>query len=240
MVDATVVTSPQIQKEFQDHGVPNCFLWEKGIDTQRFHPSFRNAKMRDCMTDSHPDDFLITYIGRLGKEKRLKELRDILERMPNARLCIVGHGPYEQELHKYFEGSRTVFTGLLYGDKLSQAFATADAFCMPSDSETLGFVCLKCSSGAGKIPWRNFATEPMKLPDKTSTSDGKIVFGESLPYMACVNGSSMVRDYHPTDMSRLVRDHIVNAYHHHGIQVGGYVPSQLPGTDRIQTSSDLP
>mmetsp|Transcript_5952 Transcript_5952/g.11690 ORF Transcript_5952/g.11690 Transcript_5952/m.11690 type:complete len:125 (-) Transcript_5952:55-429(-) len=98
----------------------------------------------------------------------------------------------------------------------------------------------KCSSGAGKIPWRNFATEPMKLPDKTSTSDGKIVFGESLPYMACVNGSSMVRDYHPTDMSRLVRDHIVNAYHHHGIQVGGYVPSQLPGTDRIQTSSDLP
>jgi len=150
MVDATVVTSPQIQKEFQDHGVPNCFLWEKGIDTQRFHPSFRNAKMRDCMTDSHPDDFLITYIGRLGKEKRLKELRDILERMPNARLCIVGHGPYEQELHKYFEGSRTVFTGLLYGDKLSQAFATADAFCMPSDSETLGFVCLE--SMASEVP----------------------------------------------------------------------------------------
>lgn len=142
MADATVVTSPQIQKEFHDHGVPNCFLWEKGIDTQRFHPSFRNARMRDQMTDGHPDDFLITYVGRLGKEKRLKELRDILERMPNARLCIVGHGPHEKELRKYFEGTRTVFTGLLHGDELSQAFASADAFCMPSDSETLGFVCL--------------------------------------------------------------------------------------------------
>lgn len=145
MVDATVVTSPQIQREFQDHGVPNCFLWEKGIDTQRFHPKFWDAQMRKYMTDGHPDDFLITYIGRLGKEKRLRELRDILERMPNARLCIVGHGPDEKALHKYFEGTRTVFTGLLLGEKLSQAFATADAFCMPSDSETLGFVCLVCA-----------------------------------------------------------------------------------------------
>lgn len=142
MVDATVVTSPQIQQEFKDHGVPNCFLWEKGVDTQRFHPSFKSDKMRQRMTDGHPDDFLIVYIGRLGKEKRITELRDVLERMPNARLCIVGHGPYEKVLQKHFERTRTVFTGLLLGEELSQAFASADAFCMPSDSETLGFVCL--------------------------------------------------------------------------------------------------
>ena len=148
MVDATVVTSPQIQNEFVQHGVPNCFLWEKGIDTDRFHPSFSSPEMRNRMTDGHPDDFLIVYVGRLGKEKRLQELRDILGRMPNARLCIVGHGPNEKALHKHFEGTKTTFTGLLHGDELSQAFASADAFCMPSDSETLGFVCLvsaKCS-----------------------------------------------------------------------------------------------
>jgi sulfoquinovosyltransferase len=142
MVDATIVTSPQIQQEFRQHGVPNCYLWEKGIDTKRFHPKFRNEKMRNRMTNGHPDDFLIVYVGRLGKEKRLTELRDILERMPNACLCIVGHGPYEKALHRHFEGTRTVFTGLLQGDELSQAYASADAFCMPSDSETLGFVVL--------------------------------------------------------------------------------------------------
>ena len=147
MADATVVTSPQIQAEFQQHRVPKCFLWEKGIDTRRFHPSFWNDGMRNRMTDGHPDDFLMVYIGRLGKEKRLTELRDILERMPNTRLCIVGHGPYEKALRQHFAGTRTVFTGLLQGEELSQAFASADAFCMPSDSETLGFVCLVSPCG---------------------------------------------------------------------------------------------
>jgi sulfoquinovosyltransferase len=152
LVDATVVTSPQIQQEFVEHGVPKCFLWEKGIDTDRFHPKYYSQDMRYRMTNGHPDDFLIVYVGRLGKEKRLNELRDILEGMPfNARLCIVGHGPYEKELKKHFEGNdRTVFTGLLRGDELSSAFASADAFCMPSDSETLGFVVLE--SMASEVP----------------------------------------------------------------------------------------
>lgn len=151
LVDATVVTSPQILAEFSDHRIPKCFLWEKGIDTQRFHPRFKDPKMRQRMTNGNTDDFLIVYVGRIGKEKRLKELRAILERMQNTRLCIVGHGPHEEALKKYFQGNnRTVFTGLLLGDELSQAFASADAFCMPSDSETLGFVVLE--SMASEVP----------------------------------------------------------------------------------------
>ena len=152
LMDATVVTSPQIQQEFLEHGVPNCFLWEKGIDTERFHPKFQSAEMRARMTNGHPDDFLVVYIGRIGKEKRLTELKDILEGMPaDTRLCIVGHGPFEKQLQKHFAGNdRVVFTGLLTGDELSAAFASADAFCMPSDSETLGFVVLE--SMASQVP----------------------------------------------------------------------------------------
>jgi sulfoquinovosyltransferase len=151
LVDATVVTSPQILAEFSDHRIPKCFLWEKGIDTQRFHPRFRDSKMRERMTNGNPDDFLIVYVGRIGKEKRLKELRAILARMQDTRLCIVGHGPHEDALKEHFQGNnKTVFTGLLLGDELSQAFASADAFCMPSDSETLGFVVLE--SMASEVP----------------------------------------------------------------------------------------
>jgi sulfoquinovosyltransferase len=151
-MDATVVTSPQIQQEFIDRGIPKCFLWEKGVDTERFHPKHYSHEMRNRMTNNHPDDFLILCVGRLGREKRLKELKAILDGMPsNARLCIVGHGPYEVELRKQFADSdRTIFTGLLQGEELSSAFASADAFCMPSDSETLGFVVLE--SMASEVP----------------------------------------------------------------------------------------
>ncbi len=36
-----------------------------------------------------------------------------------------------------------VFTGQIVGEKLSEVFASADAFVMPSDTETLGFVVLE-------------------------------------------------------------------------------------------------
>jgi sulfoquinovosyltransferase len=53
-------------------------------------------------------------------------------------------------LKEWFSGTNTVFTGQLSGDELSQAFASADVFCMPSDSETLGFVVLE--SMASGVP----------------------------------------------------------------------------------------
>ena len=102
------------------------------------------------MTDGNPNDFLMVYVGRLGAEKRLKDIKAMMKKMPNARLCIVGKGPQEDELQEHFKGTKTVFTGQLSGDELSSAFASADVFVMPSDSETLGFVVLE--SMASGVP----------------------------------------------------------------------------------------
>ena len=148
--DLTLVTSPQMRQELVDNGIPRVDVWRKGIDTERFHPSFKTTAMRAKMSDNNPDDFLMVYVGRLGAEKRLKDIKPMLEKMPNARLCIVGTGPQEEELHQHFKGTKTVFTGQLSGDDLSSAFASADAFVMPSDSETLGFVVLE--SMASGVP----------------------------------------------------------------------------------------
>lgn len=81
----------------------------------------------------------------------------------------------EQE---YFKGTPTTFLGMLTGEPLHQAFASADVFLMPSESETLGFVVLEAmASGvpvvavaAGGIV--DIITEPGKvrrgcLPDPT-------------------------------------------------------------------------
>eukprot|EP00588_Corethron_pennatum_P017361 CAMPEP_0194307654 /NCGR_PEP_ID=MMETSP0171-20130528/4546_1 /TAXON_ID=218684 /ORGANISM="Corethron pennatum, Strain L29A3" /LENGTH=501 /DNA_ID=CAMNT_0039059835 /DNA_START=194 /DNA_END=1699 /DNA_ORIENTATION=- len=148
--DLTLVTSPQIKKELEDEGVERVDVWRKGIDTVKFDPKFKSAEMRHRMSEGHPDDFLMVYIGRLGAEKRLKEIKGLLARLPNSRACIVGGGPQEAELHDHFKGTKTHFTGQLTGDDLSAAFASADVFIMPSDSETLGFVVLE--SMASGVP----------------------------------------------------------------------------------------
>ena len=128
--DLTLVTSPQIADEFGEHysrarlPVIPLQVWKKGVDSTRFHPKHRDREMRKRMTaGGNPDDFLLVYIGRLGKEKRLKDLKGILEEMnsrhidtntdnasiPSTRLCIVGSGPEDDELRRYFVGTPTVF-----------------------------------------------------------------------------------------------------------------------------------
>jgi len=148
--DLTLCTSPQMKQELSENGIPRVDVWRKGIDTERFDPKFRSQELREEMSDGHPNDFLMVYVGRLGAEKRLKDIKPMLEKMPNARLCIVGGGPQEAALKEHFNGTKTVFTGQLSGDKLSSAFASADVFVMPSDSETLGFVVLE--SMASGVP----------------------------------------------------------------------------------------
>mmetsp|Transcript_24544 Transcript_24544/g.44057 ORF Transcript_24544/g.44057 Transcript_24544/m.44057 type:complete len:502 (-) Transcript_24544:239-1744(-) len=148
--DLTLVTSPQMKEEMESNGIPRVDVWRKGIDTVRFDPKFKSDEMRSKMSDGNPDEFLMVYVGRLGAEKRLKDIRPVLEKLPNARLCFVGTGPIEDELKEYFKGTKTVFTGQLSGDELSSSFASADVFMMPSDSETLGFVVLE--SMASGVP----------------------------------------------------------------------------------------
>lgn len=182
--DLTLVTSPQMKAEMEEHGVPRVDVWRKGIDTVRFDPKFETREMRAKMTDGNPDEFLMVYVGRLGAEKRLKDIRPALEKLgPNVRLCFVGTGPYEEELKEYFKDTNTVFTGQLSGDELSSAFASADTFMMPSDSETLGFVVLE--SMASGVPVIGCAAGG--IPDLIRDSDTGFLVeaGDVDGYVAC-------------------------------------------------------
>ncbi|EMS55944.1 GDP-mannose-dependent alpha-mannosyltransferase [Triticum urartu] len=106
-------------------------LWNKGVDSESFHPRFRNQEMRSRLTNGEPDKPLIIYVGRLGVEKSLDFHKRVMDRLPGSRIAFIGDGPF-----------------------------SGDVFVMPSESETLGFVVLEAmSSGvpvvaarAGGIP----------------------------------------------------------------------------------------
>jgi sulfoquinovosyltransferase len=148
--DLTLVTSPQMKEELTEHGVQRVEVWRKGIDTEVFDPKYKSQTMREKLSAGHPEDPLMIYVGRLGTEKKLELLKDVLHKIPNARLAIVGKGPAQEKLKEHFKGTKTVFTGIMHGKELSEAFASADVFVMPSDSETLGFVVLE--SMASGVP----------------------------------------------------------------------------------------
>jgi sulfoquinovosyltransferase len=148
--DFTLTTSPQLCEELVSHGFERVGLWRKGIDTNIFNPRFRSSEMRMRLTDGHPEDKLIIYVGRVGMEKNLGFFAPLLARFPGVRLAIVGDGPARGFVEEKLAGTQTVFTGILQGEELAAAFASADVFVMPSESETLGFVVLE--SMASGVP----------------------------------------------------------------------------------------
>jgi glycosyltransferase involved in cell wall biosynthesis len=143
MADCSLAPSRLIQREMVALGVHNVGLWKRGVDADKFHPRFRDAAMRERLSNGHPDDVVLLYVGRLSAEKRLNDLRAILERVPGTRLALVGDGPARSDLQTYFAGTNTVFTGYLKGEELSQAYASADVFVFPSALESFGLVVVE-------------------------------------------------------------------------------------------------
>lgn len=161
--DLTLVPSVAIGRDLQAARVTaanKIRLWNKGVDSESFHPRYRSHEMRLRLSNGEPEKPLIVHVGRLGVEKSLGFIKGVMDKLPEARVAFIGDGPYREELEKMFEGMPAVFTGMLGGEVLSQAYASGDVFIMPSESETLGFVVLEAmSSGipvvaarAGGIP----------------------------------------------------------------------------------------
>ncbi|KAJ1439355.1 hypothetical protein B484DRAFT_323599 [Ochromonadaceae sp. CCMP2298] len=148
--DLVLCTSPQLQETLTQAGVRRVDVWQKGINTEVFSPTFRDAKMRARLSDGHPEAPLLLYVGRLGYEKKLDRLKAVLDANPGARLALVGKGPAEADLRELFRDYPVHFAGQVVGEELSQAYASVDIFTMPSDSETLGFVVME--SMASGVP----------------------------------------------------------------------------------------
>lgn len=141
--DLNLVPSTATLREVQAHGFKRVRWWRRGIDTERFRPELRDAAMRVRLSDGHPDDFLALYVGRISKEKGVERLRDPLASLPGVRLALVGGGPELTRMRAYYAGTPATFTGVLDGDELVSAFASADALVFPSTNETFGLVALE-------------------------------------------------------------------------------------------------
>ncbi|MBN3888881.1 MAG: glycosyltransferase family 1 protein [Nostoc sp. JL31] len=136
-------TSTAMIEELTAHGIERVDLWQRGVDTELFHPDLASVEMRSRLSQNHPESPLLLYVGRLSAEKEIERIKPILEAIPQARLALVGDGPHRQALQKHFAGTNTYFVGYLMGQELGSAFASADAFIFPSRTETLGLVLLE-------------------------------------------------------------------------------------------------
>ena len=149
-------TSTAMVAELSEKGIQHTALWQRGVDTDLFRPELRSDAMRQRLLNGRSDSGqLLLYIGRLSAEKQIERIRPVLDAMPEARLALVGDGPYRQQLESLFAGSATHFVGYLAGDELASAYASADAFLFPSSTETLGLVLLEAMAAGCPVVGAN-------------------------------------------------------------------------------------
>jgi glycosyltransferase involved in cell wall biosynthesis len=165
------------QRELRAHGVRHVGIWRGGVDTTLFHPGRRSPAMRSRLSEGHPEAPLLLYVGRLAREKRLETLGWVMDAIPEARLALVGEGPDCRRLAEIFAHNSVHFAGTLHGEELAAAFASADVFVLPSDTETLGFVALEAlSSGCPVV-----AADAGGIPDLVEHGTSGLLFDPDRP-----------------------------------------------------------
>jgi len=143
--DHVYVPTTTMQDILRNHGIESGLrLWQRGIDVDRFNPGHRSASWRR-QHGIDENEVVVAFVSRLVWEKGLDTYAEVIERLERQnvphRSLIVGDGPAREELEARLPN--TTFTGFLRGETLSRAYASADVFLFPSDTETFGKVTLE-------------------------------------------------------------------------------------------------
>ena len=141
----TFTPTEAIRAEVVAHGFRNVGVWGRGVDGDRFDPSFRSDEWRRAHGIA-PDAMVVLYVGRIAMEKGLEHALRAMQQLsitaPQIRFVFVGDGPYEAALRAAAPPG-AIFTGRLNGVPLSTAYASSDVFLFPSVTDTFGNVLLE-------------------------------------------------------------------------------------------------
>jgi len=131
--DRTLAPSTATAAELHAHGFERVWLWGRGVDSVRFDPAKRSARLGAELAPG--GELLVGYVGRLAAEKRLDLLADVAT-LPGVRLVIIGSGPAEAAARRALPSA--VFLGQRGGEDLATIYASLDVFVHSGPHDTFG------------------------------------------------------------------------------------------------------
>ncbi len=105
------------------------------------------------------DDFVILYLGRIAKEKSIdfliKNLKDIIKKIPKAKLIIVGDGPDMKDLMELTNENRlnkhVIFVGKVPWEEVPIYYQLSDVFVTASKTETQGLTVIEAMAASKPV-----------------------------------------------------------------------------------------
>jgi len=157
--NAVIAPTPKVEASLLDYGVTRPIsVIPTGIDTDKFkkenYSKTEVAKLRKSYGFNENTEVLLV-LGRIAQEKSidkvLNAMPELFEKRPNARLLIVGDGPYKEELEKLSESlkitDKVVFAGAKPWTEIGKYYQLGDVYISASSSETQGLTFVEAMAG---------------------------------------------------------------------------------------------
>lgn len=131
-----MVSTDTLETELRGRGFRNIMRWSRGVHADLFRPRTPDEISDPALRDLPGPVFL--YVGRVAVEKNIEAFLAL--DLPGTKL-VVGDGPARAELQARYPDAR--FLGLREGERLAEAYSSADVFVFPSLTDTFGIVLLE-------------------------------------------------------------------------------------------------
>lgn len=140
----------------------NIYIIPTGIEIERFYSEKIDKERLNAIKKKYgfsSKDFVLLFVGRLGKEKNIDFLidcqKDLISKIPNLRLLIIGDGPersyFEERVQKLKLTNSVIFTGMVPWTEIPNYYQLADLFVTASKTETQGLTVIEAMA-ASKPP----------------------------------------------------------------------------------------
>ena len=135
----------------------NIYIIPTGIEVERFYKEKYKASQLNEIRSKYGfkrNDFVLLYLGRIGKEKNIEFIINVMKLISNKKikLLLVGDGPDMKDLQKmvkeYGLEDRIVFAGKVPYDETPLYYNMANAFITASHFETQGLTVIEAMSAS--------------------------------------------------------------------------------------------
>lgn len=187
----TMVPSLDVQEALTADGFTNVMVLSRGVDGALFNPAKRSDELRR-QWGAGPGDMVVAYVGRVAAEKNIPVAVKAFEAMktvrPEAKLVIVGDGPYRAKLAKAHP--EYIYAGMRKGEDLAAHYASADVFVFASTTETFGNVVTEAMASGLCVLTYDYAAGRQQI--QSGVNGVTVAFDDAVAFVAAAE--TMMRD----------------------------------------------
>ena len=136
----------------------NIYIVPTGIDVERFYRENNKVDVVKFRRELglNKDDFVILFVGRIGREKNLdllvSSMKSLIDVSKKIKLLVVGDGPdadiYKEYVKKNNISNNVIFTGKVSWDKVVSYYIISDVFATASTTETQGLTVIEAMAAS--------------------------------------------------------------------------------------------